>query len=177
MERDKIIITGMIIVIIALDAGLAFMFTGNNLSIGGAASPEGMKMYDFNSEFKMAVPNDVKFLKAWNNTEDIAFGQGYRYFDKDNEIEVLCIDSPMVTHELLDNMIKYGNSSGNATFDFEGDLIISHNVKNNGKVGKSADKSKFKETIFLQKGHVLVGVSGNDLDLIKSMIKTVEFYE
>ena len=50
MERDKIIIAGMIIVIIALVAGLAFMFAGNNISVGGTALPEGMKMYDFNSE-------------------------------------------------------------------------------------------------------------------------------
>ena len=176
-KRDKIIITGMIIVIIALVAGLAFMFAGNNLSVGGAASPEGMKMYDFNSEFKMAVPNDVKFLKSWNNTDDAVFGGEYKYFDKNNEIVVSYIDSPMVNHEIINNMIKVGNSSGNATFDFEGDLIISHNVKNNGKVGKSADKSEFKESILLQKGHVLVRVSGNDLDLIKSMIKTVEFCE
>ena len=176
-KRDKIIITGMIIVIIALIAGLAFMLTGNNLSVGGAASPEGMKMYDFNSEFKMAVPNDVKFLKSWNNSDVAVFVGEYNYFDKNNEIMVSYIDSPMVTHEIINNMIKASNSSGNATFDFEGDLIISHNVKNNGKVGKSADQSKFKERIFLQKGHMLVIVSGNDLDLIKSMIKTVEFYE
>ena len=175
-KRDKIIITGMIIVIMALIAGLAFMLTGNNLSVGDGA-PEGMKMYDFNSEFKMAVPNNVKFLKSWNNSDVAVFVGEYNYFDKNNEIMVSYIDSPMVTHEIINNMIKASNSSGNATFDFEGDLIISHNVKNNGKVGKSADKSEFKESILLQKGHVLVRVSGNDLDLIKSMIKTVEFCE
>ena len=171
MERDKIIIAGMVIVIIALVAGLAFMFAGNNISVGGTALPEGMKMYDFNSEFKMAVPNNVKFLKSWNGSDSV-FGGGYQYFDKNNGIMV-----SYVTHELINNMIKIRNSSGNSTFDFEGDLIISHNVKNDGEIGKSAEDSNFTQSVIIQKGHMIVGVSGNDLNLIKSMIKTVKFYE
>lgn len=174
-KRDKIIITGMIIVIIALIAGLAFMLTGNNLSVGDGA-PEGMKMYDFNSEFKMAVPNNVKFLKSWNNSDDAVFGQGYQYFDKNNEIVVSYVDSPMITHEFMDTLENLSDSLGNATIEHEGDLIISHN-KNDGIVGKSVEESNFTESVILQKGHMAVGVSGNDLDLIKSMIKTVEFYE
>lgn len=178
MEKShKIIIVGLVIVIIALVAGLAYMLTGNNLSAEKGSVPEGMKMYDFNSEFKMAVPKDVKFLKQWNNSEDILFGQGYTYFDKNNEIAVMYVDSPLITHELIDAWVKADNSSGNATFDFEGDLIISHNIKNNGKIAKNLEDSKFKEAIFLQKGHMLVGVSGNDLNLTKSMINTIEFYE
>ena len=174
-KRDKIIIAGMIIVIIALIAGLAFMLTGNNLSVGGAASPEGMKMYDFNSEFKMAVPQDAKFLKSWNGSDSI-FADGYQYFDKDNEIMVSYIDSPMITHEFIDTIANLSESFGNATIEHDGDLIIFHN-KNDGIVGKSVEESNFTESVILQKGHMVVGVSGNDLDLIKSMIKTVEFYE
>ena len=175
-KRDKIIIAGLVIVIIALLACLAYMFMGNNMSAGDGA-PEGMKMYDFNSEFKMAVPKDVRFLKSWNNSGDVIFGMGYSYFDKNNEILVSYIDSPLVTHEVIDTMVNVTNSSGNATFEFEGDMIISHNVKNNGKVGNSAEESNFTETILLQKGHMAVGILGNDLDLIKSMAKTIEFYE
>ncbi len=178
MEKShKIIIVGLVIVIIALVAGLAYMLTGNNLSAEKGSVPEGMKMYDFNSEFKMAVPKDVKFLKQWNNSDDAVFGQGYSYFDKNNKIAIIYADSPLITHEFIDALVKAGNSSGNATFDFEGDLIISHNVKNNGKMAKNIEDSKFKEGILLQKGHVLVEVSGNDLNLIKSMINTIEFYE
>ena len=99
------------------------------------------------------------------------------YFDKNNGIMVSYFDSPMVTHELINNMIKVRNSSGNSTFDFEGDLIISHNVKNDGEIGKSAEDSNFTQSVIIQKGHMIVGVSGNDLNLIKSMIKTVKFYE
>lgn len=178
MEKsDKIIIAGLVIVIIALVAVLAFMFTGNNLSMGEGAAPDGMKIYDFNSEFKMAVPKDVKFLKSWNNSDDDIFNQGYVYFDEDNEISVLYADSPFITHELIDAMMNAGNSSGNFTYEVDGDLIIAHHVKNNGKVGNSDEDSNFTESIFLQKGHMIVRVSGNDLDLIKSMINTIEFYE
>lgn len=178
MEKShKIIIVGLVIVVIAMVAGLAYMLTGNNLSVEKGSVPEGMKMYDFNSEFKMAVPKDVKFLKQWNNSDDVVFGQGYSYFDKNNKIGVMYVDSPLITHEFIDALVKAANSSGNATFDFEGDLIISHNVKNNGKMAKNIEDSKFKEEILLQKGHMLVGVSGNDLNLIKSMINTIEFYE
>ena len=105
------------------------------------------------------------------------FGQGYSYFDRDNKIMVAYVDSPMITHELVDTLINASNSSGNNTFDFEGDLIISHNTKNSGKVAKTLEDSEFKESIILQKGHMLIGVSGNDLDLIKSMMNTIEFYE
>ena len=178
MEKShKIIIAGLIIVIIALVAGLAYMLTGNNLSIGNGSVPEGMKMYDFNSEFKMAVPENSKFLKQWNKMEDSIFGRGYAYFDESNAIQISYSNSPLVTHELIDTFLKAGNSSGNATYDFEGDLIIVHNIKNSGKVADNPDDSEFKETIFLQKGHMVVGVSGNDLDLMKAMVNTIEFYE
>jgi hypothetical protein len=176
-KRDKIIIAGLIIVIIALIAGLAFMSTGNNSSTGEATASDGMKIYDFNSEFKMEVPKSVKFLKSWNNTDDAIFGQGYTYFDEYNEIMVAYVDSPMITHEFVDAVVDMANSSGNVTVEFEGDLIISHSLKNDGSVGNSAENSNFTNTVMLQKGHMLVGISGNDLDLIKSMIKTVEFYE
>lgn len=176
-KKDKIIIVVLVIVIAALLACLAFLFIGNDFSNGDGSAPDGMKFYDFNSEFKMAVPKNVKFLKSWNATDDNLFGEGYSYFDKNNEIAVLFVYSPGITHDLVDNMMNMSSSAGNVTFEYEGDLIIGHNVKANGKVGKSLDDTNFTETVLLQKGHMLVGVSGNDLDLIKSMINTIEFYE
>ena len=178
MEKShKIIIVGLVIVVIAMVAGLAYMLTGNNLSAEKGSVPEGMKMYDFNSEFKMAVPKDVKFLKQWNKSEDMMFGQGYTYFDRNNEIQVAYSNSPMITHEFIDTMVNISNSSGNATFEFDGDLIIGHFIKNSGKMAKTPENSEFKESIILQRGHMIVGVSGNDLNLTKSMINTIEFYE
>ena len=176
-KKDKIIIGALIVVIIALVASLAFMFSGNNFSNDGGSAPDGMKMYDFNSEFKMAVPENTKFLKTWNETDDAIFSDGYSYFDKNNEFAVKYMYSPVITHNLLGNLENVSVSVGNATFEHEGDLIIVHYLKESGKVGKSLDDTEFKESVMLQKGHMLVQVSGNDLDLIKSMIKTIEFYE
>ena len=87
------------------------------------------------------------------------------------------MDSPLITHKFVDEFVKVSNSSGNATVEYEGDLIIFHDIKNNGKVGKTFENSKFKENIVIQKGHMIVFVFGNDLDKIKSMANTIEFYE
>ncbi len=178
MERKyQIIIISLVIVIIALAGCFVYMAMGGNFLTNSASIPQGMEMYDFNSEFKMAVPANAKFLKTWNNTGEYPFQQEYSYFDKNNEIAISYMDSPFITHEFVDEFVKVSNSSGNATVEFEGDLIIVHNIKNNGKVGKTFENSKFKENIFIQKGHMMVSIAGNDLDKIKSMASTIEFYE
>lgn len=178
MEKNqKIIIIGLIIVIIALVAGIAYMFMGNSLTgNGGGNVPDGMQMYDFNSVFKMAVPKNAKFLKEWNHSDSV-FGSGYSYLDKDNKFAVNYLDSPMVTHGLIRSMAEAVNKSGNGTVEFEGDLIITHNLKFNGKVGENMDDTNFTYSIVLQKGHQAVVVSGNNLEFIKSMVNTIEFYE
>lgn len=153
------------------------MAMGGNFLTKSASIPQGMEMYDFNSEFKMAVPANAKFLKTWNNTDEYPFQQSYSYFDKNNEIAINYMDSPLITHKFVDEFVKVSNSSGNATVEYEGDLIIFHDIKNNGKVGKTFENSKFKENIVIQKGHMIVFVFGNDLDKIKSMANTIEFYE
>ena len=178
MERKYLpLIVGLLILILVLILGIAYVFMDNNSMNGNQVDLEGMKMFDFNSEFKMAVPEDAKFLKSWGDMDSILPSSGYSYFDKDNEIGITYMRSPMVTGELVDGMVDQANSSGNVTIEFDGDLIIGHSLKNNGKMGKSAQDSNFKYTILLQKGHLLIGVLGNDLDLIKSMSKTVEINE
>ena len=88
MEKNhKIIIVGLIIVIIALVVGLAYMMVGNNLS-GGGNVPEGMERYNFDSVFSMAVPKDSKFLKTVNSSALDTVGYGASFFDKNNEIYV-----------------------------------------------------------------------------------------
>jgi len=177
-RKYQIIIISLVIVIIALAGCFVYMAMGGNFLTNSASIPQGMEMYDFNSEFKMAVPANAKFLKTWNNTDDGFMPiQGYSYFDKNNEIAINYMDSPFITHEFIDEFIKMDNSSGNATVEYEGDLIIVHNIKNNGKVGKTFENSKFKEGIAIQKGHMMVLIAGNDLDKIKSMANTIEFYE
>ncbi|MGX8693684.1 MAG: hypothetical protein ACSW71_02130 [Methanobrevibacter sp.] len=175
MEKNHLIIIGLIVVVIALVAGLAYTMAGNNLS-GGGNAPDGMQKYDFNSEFKMNVPNNARFLKEWNYT-DPTFGTGYSYLDKENEFAVSFMNTPLITHEYISNMVDTINKSGNATVEYEGDLIIGHNLKANGKVGNSLENTNFTEIVMIQKGHTMVTVSGNDLDFIKSIINSIEFYE
>ena len=62
-KRDKIIVIGLIIVILALVAGLAYMFMGNNLSVSDSSVPQGMQKYDFDSAFTMNVPKGCKIFK------------------------------------------------------------------------------------------------------------------
>ena len=81
-----------------------------------------------------------------------------------------------------------GNGGGNAPdgmqmYDFNSvfkmavDLIITHKLKVNSKVGENMEDTNFTYSIILQKGHQAVGVSGNNLEFIKSMVNTIEFYE
>ncbi len=174
-NKHKIIIGMLIIVIVALGIGIAYTFVGNN-GLSNANVPEGMQMYDFNSEFKMAVPENVRFLKEWNTSGDYDFGEGYTYFDKDNKLSISYFDSPLITHEFVNLIVKVGNESGNFTVENDGDLIILHNLKSDGNVVDS-NNANFTDGIFLQKGHQIVIVEGNNADLLKSMIKTIEFYE
>lgn len=177
MEKShKIIIVGLVIVIIALVAGLAYMFMGNNLSGAGETVPDGMQRYNFDSAFTMVVPKDAKFLKDFNTSFE-GFGQGVSYFDKGNKFAISYANSPIFTHDFISYFTNVSNASGNATFEFDGDLIISHNLKNNGKIGKTLENSNFTNTVMIQRGHEMVAINGNDVDSIKSMIKTLEWYE
>lgn len=173
-KKDKIIIAVLIAVVIALIGGLAYMMMGN-ISAGGDV-PDGMQKYNFDSAFTMNVPKDAKFLKNFNSSME-GFGQGVSYFDKNHEFAVSYINSPLLSHELVSYFEKILNESGNATFEHDGDLLISHNLKNNGKIGKDRENSNFTETVLVQRGHEIVSVEGNDADLIKSMIQTLEWYE
>ena len=83
----------------------------------------------------------------------------------------------MVTNESINYLISALNASGNATFEFDGDLIISHNLKSNGNIGDTFEDSNFTYTVMLQRGHEIVEIYGNDVNLIRSMIKTLEWYE
>ena len=175
-KRDKTIIVGLIIVIILLVMGIASFFITDNNSNGKTAS-SGMKIYDFNSEFTMEVPKNSNFLKGWNNVSEFNFGDEYYYLDKSNKFSVIYVSSPLITHELFDNSMNISNKSGNVSVEFEGDLKVIHNLNNTGKIGNSLDDTEFKYNILLQKGHMIVIVSGNDLGFIKSMANTIKFYE
>lgn len=174
-KREKIIIFGLIIIIIVLLVGLTTLSLGNFSN--NDKSIDGMQKYDFNSVFKMDVPDNVRFLKEWNNTDEFNFGDVYTYFDKKNKFAVKYMESPMITHEFVNSFLESENKSGNITFEHDNDMIIVHMKKNNGKIGKTLEKTNFKEGIMIQKGHTLIMIQGNDLDFIKSMANTIEFYQ
>jgi len=176
-KKEKIVIVGLVVVILALVASLTYVFMDNNVSGNGKTVPDGMKEYNFDSEFTMAVPKDAKFLKNFNESFIEGFGQGVSYLDKSNKFAISYVDSPMVTNESINYLISALNASGNATFEFDGDLIISHNLKSNGNIGDTFEDSNFTYTVMLQRGHEIVEIYGNDVNLIRSMIKTLEWYE
>ena len=176
-KREKIIILGLIILIIGLLVGLTTILINNNSFFDNDKVLDGMQKYDFNSIFKMDVPKNVRFLKEWNNTEEFSFGDSYTYLDKKNKFAVSYADSPIITHELVNSFLESQNKSGNITFKYDNDMIIAHNKKNNGKIGKTFENCYFKERIIVQKGHTIIFIYGNDLDFIKSMADTIEFYQ
>lgn len=176
MERKhKIIIISLIIVIIALIAGISYMLMGNGFS-SEESVPDGMQRYDFDSRFTMVVPEDARFLKDWEASV-LGLDQSIIYFDKHNKFAVAYANSPMVTKDLVDYTVEYANASGNSTIELDGDLIISHELKNSGKIGKTYEDSEFKYAILLQNGHELVLVAGNDLNSVKSMANSIKFHE
>ncbi|WP_297828490.1 hypothetical protein [uncultured Methanobrevibacter sp.] len=83
----------------------------------------------------------------------------------------------MVTNEFVNTIMGIANNSGNVTFEVKNDYIVLHNLESNGHVGKSLEDSNFTDIILIQKGHEIVVLSGNDLNLLKSMAETVKFYE
>lgn len=174
MERNNIIIIGLIIVIIALVAGLAYMLMEDNLSFGEGSVPEGMQEYNFNSMFTMAVPEGAKFLKEFNNSGS---GLSANYFDKNNEIAVSYLFSPIISSNNINFMINITNSSSNSSIEHDGDLIIIHHLKSNGELGNDLENSNFTYSVFLYKNHVLIVIQGNDLELLKTMAHTLKFYE
>lgn len=136
-KREKIIILGLIILIIGLLVGLTTILINNNSFFDNDKVLDGMQKYDFNSIFKMDVPKNVRFLKEWNNTEEFSLGDSYTYLDKKNKFAVSYADSPMITHEFVISNLELLNKSGNITFKYDNDMIIAHNKKNNGKIGKT----------------------------------------
>lgn len=175
-KKEKIIIIGLVIVIIALAIGVASVIMWG-IDSNNSKIPQGMEKYDFDSEFTMAVPDDARFIKEWNRTDEFILAEGKSYFDSANKFSVVYVDSPMVTNEFVNTIMGIANNSGNVTFEVKNDYIVLHNLESNGHVGKSLEDSNFTDIILIQKGHEIVVLSGNDLNLLKSMAETVKFYE
>lgn len=176
MDKNKIIIIGLIVVIIALIAGLAIALTGNDNS-GVSQASEGMEIYNFDSAFTMEVPNGTKFLKTWLDGNETILTEGIvkDYYSKDNEFSVTYINSRMLNDERINYM--FFEDLGNITTEQSGDSLLVHYHDSTGKIGKTLDDTDFKEAIIIQKGVEIVELEGNDMDFLKSMADTVKFRE
>lgn len=177
MDKNKIIIVGLIIAIVALIAGLAIALTGSNNSSASQAS-EGMELYNFDSAFTMEVPNGTKFLKTRidvNETGIVSEGIFKDYFSKNKEFEICYMDSHMLNDERVNYILAIDEE--NVTTEHDGDFIIQHYSDSSGKIGKTWETSDFKESIAIHKGTELIIIEGNDIDLIKSMAETIKFRE
>ena len=181
MEKNKIMIIGLIIVIIALIAGIAIALTGNNNntlgssedSISNYEASEGMELYNFDSAFVMEVPNGTVFLKTRMNGNDtgiLSEGTVKDYFSKD---KIYYIESHMLNDERVNYILALDD--GNVTTEQDGDLLIIHDHDASGKVGKTWETTEFKEAISIHKGTKFLLIEGNDIDFIKSMAETIKF--
>lgn len=172
MDKNKIIIAGLAVVIIALIGAIGIFLTSHSSNVS-----EGMERYNFDSAFTMDVPEGTVFLKTWWDEEDTILTEGIfkDYFSKDNEFYVNYINSRMLNDERINYMFL--EDLGNISTEESGDYLIVHYHDATGKVGKNIDKSDFKEALIIHKGSELIELEGNDINFLKSMADTIKFKE
>ena len=177
-KRDKIIIGGLAVVVLALAAGLAMMMTGNgDVLKGDVEVAEGMQVYDFDSQFTMQVPNDAKFIKEWNASSYFVNEVGMGYLDKANKFAVLYVDAPGLNEEVLQYFLSLGEKSENVTFEeLDDNRVVAHILANDGKVGDSLENCNFTEGLIFHKGHTWIILQGNDANQVKDMANTIKLY-
>lgn len=164
MDRNKMIIIGLVVVIVALIAGIALMLTGNGNS-SDVQVPEGMQVYDFDSAFTMVVKDDARFLKTWGDTP---VGHSKIYFNKEENYVVDLSES-----DYFANNADFLSTLKNNTDDFEivedGDFRIFKVLDKSNKVDTGSSEKYFTYSGSIVKGNKLITVSSNDLDSLKEM--------
>lgn len=169
MDKNKILIVGLIVVIVALIAGIAMMLTGNNNS-SDVKVPEGMQEYDFDSAFTMVVKDDAKFLKTW---QDTFLGQGKIYFNKEDNYVISIYES-----DYYANNAEFLSSIMNDTHDYEiiedGDFRIVKALDKSDKVDTGSSEKFFTYRAATLKGNKLISVESNDLDSLKEMCNSLK---
>ncbi|WP_405267645.1 hypothetical protein [Methanobrevibacter sp.] len=176
-KKHKIIIIGLIIVIIALIAGLAMMLGGGNVSVSSDTVKDGMMIYNFDSVFTMQVPKGTTFNKTWNDSSEdggLYMGDSKSYLDLNKKFGLSYVSSPMLTNDLIDFLVNETNSSGNASVYHEGDFIIMEKTSKKSQFG-DWDAVKFSKGIVVVDGTTMISIYGNDLDELKEMANTIKF--
>jgi len=164
------IIIGLIVVIVALVAGLAMMLTGNDIS-SDVQVPEGMQEYNFNSAFTMVVKDDAKFLKVWDSISAISYVDYYN--KEDNYVIQFSKSDLLIGNE--DNFVDILNSSKSYDITKEGDLYVCKVLNKSEKFSVGNSEKHFDYRVFRISGDNEVIISGNDLDSLKEMASTIKF--
>ena len=171
MDKNKILIVGLIVVIVALIAGIAMMLTGNGNS-SDVEVPEGMQEYNFNSAFTMVVNDDAKFLKTWNSS---LWGLDIDYYNKNDNYAVKLSESDNLIG-IEDDYIDLINSSKNYDISKDGELYVCK-VDKSKKFDVCGSQKHFDYRVLILHGNKEVIISGDDLDSIKEMASTIKFRE
>lgn len=170
MDRNKMIIIGLIVVIVALIAGIALMLTGNGNS-SDVQVPEGMQVYNFDSAFTMVVKDDVKFLKSWDPN---GLGVQKKYYDKEDNYLIVFTESDFIAN--TDNFISESlNVTDKYQLTEEDGLNVVKVLDKKEKVSVGNSEKHFGYIVSLVDGNKIVSLRGNDLDSLKEMANTVRF--
>lgn len=172
-KKHKIIIVALIIVIIALIAGLAFMLGGNNqLSDDNVEVGEGMQVYDFDSAFTMVVKDDAKFLKTW---EENGLGISKIYFNEKENYVIMVSESDLVNDNVEKELVSLINLSANYSLSEEGNLKIFKVLDKSDKFETGKSLKHFDYRVLVVNNDKYILLSANDLDLIKKMANSINF--
>lgn len=171
-KKNKIIIAVLVIIIVALVAAVGFMFFGGMSP--AKSSSANATVYNFDSAFTMEVPKGTVFKKSWNNSIN-GLGVSKIYDDKGKKFSIQYTESPLLTKEFLNLMVKEVNSTGDVKIEHDGDLIIVHHLTKKSKNNILEIDGKFKHAVLSYKNDELVGIAGNNTDELIKMAKTIDY--
>ena len=163
-KKNKIIIVALIIVIVALVAGIAMMLNGNNLKSNDVEAGEGMQVYDFDSAFTMVVKDDAKFLKTWNTSP---LGVNKQYYNNEDNYLVVLEES-----DYFANNIDFFSTLVNDTNEYEhidDNLNIVKCLNKSDKVDTGASEKHFDYKMGIVEGNKFIILYSDDLDSLKDM--------
>ena len=173
MDKNKIIIVGLVIVIVALVAAIAFTLlgNGNNVSDDSSKIPDGMQRYNFDAEFTMLVKDDAKFIKSWDSG---SFGVAKNYYNKEDKYAIQFTESVMLKNNEK-TFIDTLNSTGDYDISEDGDLKIVKVLDKSEKFSAGNSERHFDYRVVVFHEDLDIILSGNDLDSLKEMANSIEF--
>ena len=170
--KNKIIIAVLVIIIIALVAAIGFMFFGDMNQT--KSNNTNVTVYNFDSAFTMEVPKGTVFKKSWNTSNEfIMLGNSKTYDEKGNKFSVGYIESFMVTEDFINFFLEMGNNTNTTKITHEGDLVILEFIGNETERDPAANNYTY--AVLAKDGHQMVIISGNNVENLVKMAKSIEF--